>query len=855
MDNSEPVLGRVTQEGSTGATPGVGFRTESAAPVAPQSLVAWVDERLQTSGLSEESALLVLAALDGDELLDSYLDEGTPVQRPRESSDAEVVPANGVVLTSIRVEGFRGIGPESELRIAPKPGLTVVVGRNGSGKSSFSEALELVLTGGTYRWANKGTEWRDHWRNLHHPTARISIGLVEEGVGPISVTSTWANEQKAVDGRVVRAQVKGEPQVDGIDHLGWKTALEQFRPILSYEELGGMLEGKQSDLYDALASILGVEQVSDAVKRLKARSTVRKGPCDVATTRRKELQKWAAGSTDSRAVKAAALLRKSDPDTSALRAIATGSPQVDQGPVNALRLLAAIAGPDQGILGREVTQLRVAKNELADAGASVSQRKRDRLRLLEAGLRLHANHGDQTCPICHVGELDAPWAESSRLLAENQKAEFEGVELAHQTFEIAFDSLSKCLEQPPSTLKAAPVTSLQGPVDDARIAWAVWARAAVSRDAAGADDLIQHVESALPILVEALDNLREAARTRMAELDDEWQPLAGAIAGWCDDWESWKVAEPVVSQLQSAAKWLTDSDLALKNERLAPIETEARKAWERLRQESNIDLGTLKLTGSNTSRRLRVSGAIDGQPVDSFAVFSQGELHALALSLFLPRATLAESPFRFVVLDDPVQAMDPAKVDGLVELLGALGKTRQVLVFSHDDRLPAALRRSSYDATILEVGRGSNSVVSVSTSQNPTTRYLDDAHGLIMEWRSDKLTEEDLRRTLPGLFRFAIESAAKDRYFETRLKAGASIHELERTWSDTHATKRRVNLAIFGEQPAEHEAQAWANLAHRKAALGVAAGGFHKGLASWASPDDAHHNAKRLVDDIRCGSK
>ena len=50
-------------------------------------------------------------------------------------------------------------------------------------------------------------------------------------------------------------------------------------------------------------------------------------------------------------------------------------------------------------------------------------------------------------------------------------------------------------------------------------------------------------------------------------------------------------------------------------------------------------------------------------------VMSQGELNALALSLFFPRMMLAESPFRFLVIDDPVQAMDPLKVDGLARVL------------------------------------------------------------------------------------------------------------------------------------------------------------------------------------------
>ncbi len=96
---------------------------------------------------------------------------------------------------------------------------------------------------------------------------------------------------------------------------------------------------------------------------------------------------------------------------------------------------------------------------------------------------------------------------------------------------------------------------------------------------------------------------------------------------------------------------------------------------------------------------------IDGVPGAALGVMSQGELHALALSLFFPRATLPESPFRFVVVDDPVQSMDPAKVDGLARVLERAAATRQVLVFTHDDRLSEAVRRLGIDATVVEVAR------------------------------------------------------------------------------------------------------------------------------------------------------
>ena len=98
---------------------------------------------------------------------------------------------------------------------------------------------------------------------------------------------------------------------------------------------------------------------------------------------------------------------------------------------------------------------------------------------------------------------------------------------------------------------------------------------------------------------------------------------------------------------------------------------------------------------------------------------SQGELHALALALFLPRATAADSPFRFVVLDDPIQAMDPAKIDGFVQVLADIAQTHQVIVFSHDDRLASVIRETGVDARLIEVVRESGSKVTVRDNVNP----------------------------------------------------------------------------------------------------------------------------------------
>src|SRR5204862_7691442 len=127
------------------------------------------------------------------------------------------------------------------------------------------------------------------------------------------------------------------------------------------------------------------------------------------------------------------------------------------------------------------------------------------------------------------------------------------------------------------------------------------------------------------------------------------------------------------------------------------------------RHHSGVALGHIEPERTGARRCLTLDVTIDGASGAALGVMSQGELHALALSLFFPRATLPESPFRFVVVDDPVQSMDPAKVDGLARVLERAAATRQVLVFTHDDRLYEAVRRLGIAATVVEVARKQDS--------------------------------------------------------------------------------------------------------------------------------------------------
>ena len=186
----------------------------------------------------------------------------------------------------------------------------------------------------------------------------------------------------------------------------------------------------------------------------------------------------------------------------------------------------------------------------------------------------------------------------------------------------------------------------------------------------------------------------------------------------------------------------------------------------------------------------------DGEGANALGVMSQGELLALSVSVFLPRAALDESPFRFAVIDDPVQAMDPAKVDGLARVLHRAARTRQIVVFTHDDRLPEAIRRLKLDATMLHVDRRAHSTVDVQVSRSPVQRYLDGARGYA---KPDRLPPEVQARVVPMFCRSAVEAAAANLVRRRAVEAGTSLDDADEQIEEARTLRETLALVLFGE--------------------------------------------------------
>src|SRR6476620_10309133 len=179
--------------------------------------------------LSEQAKLVVLAAFEGDDELTEVLSEGATPKKLVEAlttpTDEDEVPV-GAYLTSITVQGFRGIGAKVTVPLQPGPGLVVIAGRNGSGKSTLAEGLELALTGTNSRWNDKAAVWSQNWRNLHAgDPAHIRVSIAEEGSGATTIGVDWpAGDGIGVDDFKAWVQRDGKKRED-TSVLGWAGAL------------------------------------------------------------------------------------------------------------------------------------------------------------------------------------------------------------------------------------------------------------------------------------------------------------------------------------------------------------------------------------------------------------------------------------------------------------------------------------------------------------------------------------------------------------------------------------------------------------------------------------------------------
>ncbi len=391
-----------------------------------------------------------------------------------------------------------------------------------------------------------------------------------------------------------------------------------------------------------------------------------------------------------------------------------------------------------------------------------------------------------------AGALDEQWHEQTKQHIARLKTQASNAQQAHAEAAEARATASELFAPPPVALTGSPVGGADP--EPARLVWQAWAKPPDAEEADGLRQLADHLEWSWPGLSRLVTALAKSAQDELRAREDLWAPLARNVAMWCT--RAQDADATAVPALKAAITWLKNATDDIRNDRLAPLGEQAPAIWSMLRQESNVDLGAIRLSGSGNRRQVDLKVTVDGSAGAALGVMSQGEVNALALSIFLPRATMSASPFRFLVIDDPVQAMDPAKVEGLARVLEDVAHSRQVLVFTHDDRLPEAVRRLGIAGRILEVSRRPESFVEVRPALTPVERLLKDAQDMCAD---DAVPQKVAARVIPGLCRMAVEAAFTEAIRRAQLSAGKRHAEVEAQIEAADKLSKRAALAMFGD--------------------------------------------------------
>lgn len=752
-----------------------------------------VFERLQAEGvLDNDWSTLVIAACTGSADLDSVLETPAGHDSPAPEPPAQPENPRGAFLKSITVQGFRGIGPEATLDLNPGPGLTLVVGRNGSGKSSFAEGLEVLLTGDSKRWQGRSKVWKEGWRNLHHsnPTL-VEADLLVEDEGPARATREWKADDE-LESPTTTVQPHGKTRTD-LSFLGWNQALVTYRPFLSYNELGSMLDEGPAKLYDAIATVLGLEELVTAQTLLQQARLGRTNALKRAKEQATPFIEQISEIDDERGAVALDALRSKPWDLDALEQVVTVGSEASESVLGLLRRASTIEGPNAERIASVCDALDKAAAAVDQVAGTDAEKARQVASVLTSALVFHEQHHEEDCPVCGTsGVLGEDWKRDASQQLERLQQEAQLATDAHQQMSRAVKEARELCAAPPGLLDSTAEVGLDP--TSLKNAWQRWCSEGAS--ITDARELSTYLRDNFSLLTEALGAFKKRAAAELDRREDAWRPVAVELSGWIPDARAALAGHEKVPDIKSAEEWLKDATGSIRNERFLPIAQRSLKIWERLKQNSNVALEDLSLQGTGTQRRVTLDVNVDGTKGAALGVMSQGELNSLALSLFLPRATLDESPFRFVVIDDPVQSMDPSRVDGLARTLEDAAATRQVIVFTHDERLPESVRRLGIDANVIAVTRRSSSVIELRAASHPVKNHIDDAMTLVL---TKELTDAVRKRVVPTFCRSAVEASCYEVIRRRRLGAGKPHEEVEEALRNANRLSAIAALALFDD--------------------------------------------------------
>lgn len=336
-------------------------------------------------------------------------------------------------------------------------------------------------------------------------------------------------------------------------------------------------------------------------------------------------------------------------------------------------------------LESEIASKKERKQELEEQANELNERRG----LVNEGINLLKEFGDRyeaECPLCGqpaenlLDHLETEYQEEIESESADLEEEIAGLEADLQTLRGAREEIEKADRD---------LRRKKRELSDKREEIVEQLAERFDRELAEDDDPLAVLDSVFDELEDRKNAIKEKASDRQSEFDEIDETL-----------EDVRVLHTVVENERRLDR-LDEIQATDEFQRLRELQDELGRfaedvnrieeamqqavneaAREKIEQaESMINETFLEITEHPSIDQIEIDAEIkrgtnsyefrDGQGRDLVPVLSQGDLNALALSIFLALSESAEarSPFSFVMMDDPTQSMGPSHKQNLVRVL------------------------------------------------------------------------------------------------------------------------------------------------------------------------------------------
>lgn len=640
-------------------------------------------------------------------------------------------------LVQLEIEGFRGF---SRAQLIDLNADTVVIrGDNGTGKTSLVDALLWLFCGELTYLADRIRLLRRTEdiiiNRFSGPSARVVLTLSRDGAEQIFTRSGSQNDNiltAIVDGHRVEG-VSAETQL--IAMFGIPSTAELQQAVLTWgllrqDAIRVALDQTGGALHERIAGLVGLEHVSSFARATsraselltRQRTAARASREALAKAHskavaRRDAAKQATGSpsqvealidhgmraTATRLASHARIVTDARLDARALEQL-NNALQRAENSIAELHLRQRNLSEHPVAAEKQVRDSEDQLERAASKAVEAAQRAPSLIQLATVALDLLGDH----CPVCeqaidehsvrkHLEEL----LESSRAQALEARASQDTIARTRAELAAARENLAQHRLALNAAEKARSTVNL--------VLAEVEPWLHIEQDHLTppyTSDLLDALRGAIAELRELQVIVNQASPAQVALLASECETATEALANaerqLADHEERCKRAKIVENEAHRAAEAILEDALnALRPsfaevfDRLAPNPafTELLARQDVMRNRNQI-IPTVRDPETGTEANPAI-------------VFSEGQLNVVALSYFLGMSLNArEAALPFLVLDDPLQALDVIAMLGFSDLCRQIRERRQLIVTTHDRRFGEVLvrklsPRSNHDSLVV----------------------------------------------------------------------------------------------------------------------------------------------------------